>query len=52
MNRADDPAVSLAVAQERERNEELLAQHRVVSQEEWLKQRWTLMEKEDRKSVV
>ena len=46
MNRADDPAVSLAVAQERERNEELLAQHRVVSQEEWLKQRWTLMEKE------
>jgi len=46
MNKADDPALAFAVGQERERNNKLLAQHPVVSQEEWLKQRLALMEKE------
>jgi predicted dithiol-disulfide oxidoreductase (DUF899 family) len=46
MNKADEPAMALAVAQERERNERLLAQHCVVSEEEWLKQRLALMERE------
>jgi predicted dithiol-disulfide oxidoreductase (DUF899 family) len=46
MKRAEDPAVALAVAQERDRNERSLAQHRVVSQEEWLRERLALMERE------
>jgi predicted dithiol-disulfide oxidoreductase (DUF899 family) len=46
MNKANDPDLALAVAQERDRNERSLALHRVVSQEEWLKQRLAQMEKE------
>lgn len=46
MNKADDPKVAAEIAESRQKNEESLAQHRVVSQDEWLKQRLTLMEKE------
>jgi predicted dithiol-disulfide oxidoreductase (DUF899 family) len=42
----DDPKVAQAIAEARQRNEELLARHRVVSEDEWLKQRLALMEKE------
>jgi predicted dithiol-disulfide oxidoreductase (DUF899 family) len=42
----DDPKVAAAIAEERRKNEEAVEQHPVVSQEEWLKQRLGLMEKE------
>ena len=46
MNKADDPNVAAAIADERRQNEEAVERHPVVSQEEWLKQRLMLMEKE------
>jgi predicted dithiol-disulfide oxidoreductase (DUF899 family) len=46
VNRVDDPKVAAAVAEARRRNEEAVERHPVVSQEEWLKQRLALMEKE------
>src|ERR1700744_746942 len=46
MNRPDDPKVIAAIAEERQKNEEAVEHHPVVSQEEWGKQRLTLMEKE------
>jgi predicted dithiol-disulfide oxidoreductase (DUF899 family) len=46
MSRADDPEVAAAIAEERRENEEAVERHAVVSQEEWLKLRLILMEKE------
>jgi predicted dithiol-disulfide oxidoreductase (DUF899 family) len=46
MNKADDPEVAAAIAEERRKNEEAVEQHPVVSQQEWVKQRLRLMEKE------
>jgi hypothetical protein len=46
MNEADDPKIAAAIAEERRRNEEAVERHPVVSQEQWLKQRLMLMEKE------
>ena len=46
MNKADDPRVTAAIAEERRRNEETVEQHAVVSPEEWVKQRLQLLEKE------
>jgi predicted dithiol-disulfide oxidoreductase (DUF899 family) len=46
MNVMDDQKVAQAITEERQRNEESLARHRVVSEGEWLKQRLALMEKE------
>jgi len=46
MSKADDPKVAAAIAEGRQRNEESLARHRVVSLEEWLKLRLALTEKE------
>ena len=46
MNRADDPKVAAVIAEEKQRNEEAVERHPVVLQEEWLKQRLALMEKE------
>jgi len=48
MNVADDPKIAAAIAEERQRNEESLARHRVASEEEWLRARLALMEKEKR----
>jgi hypothetical protein len=45
MNEPDDPKIAAAIAEARRRNEEAVERHPVVSQEEWLKQRLTLMEK-------
>jgi predicted dithiol-disulfide oxidoreductase (DUF899 family) len=42
----DDPTIAAAIAEERRRNEEAVERHPVVSQEQWLKQRLMLMEKE------
>ena len=38
--------VAAAIAEKRRNNEEIVEHHAVVSQEEWLKQRLKLMEKE------
>ncbi|HTF68434.1 MAG TPA: DUF899 family protein, partial [Edaphobacter sp.] len=46
MNKADDPKVAAAIAEGRRQNEEAVERHPIVLQEEWLKQRLTLMEKE------
>jgi predicted dithiol-disulfide oxidoreductase (DUF899 family) len=46
MNKADDPKVKAEIAQARRSTDESLEQHAVVSEEEWLKQRLALMEKE------
>lgn len=46
MTRADDPKVAAAIAEARRQNEEAVERHPVVSREEWLKRRLTLMEKE------
>jgi predicted dithiol-disulfide oxidoreductase (DUF899 family) len=46
MNKAEDPRVAVAIADERRQNEEAAERHPVVSREEWLKRRLTLMEKE------
>src|SRR6476469_7907663 len=46
MNKVDDPNVAAAIADERRKNQEAVERHPVVSQEEWLKQRLLLMEKE------
>src|SRR6476620_4351258 len=46
MNKADDPNVAAAITDERRKNEEAVERNPVVSQEEWLKQRLMLMEKE------
>jgi predicted dithiol-disulfide oxidoreductase (DUF899 family) len=46
MNKADDPKVAAAIADERLKNEKAVEHHPVVSQEEWVKQRLKLMEKE------
>ena len=46
MNKADDPKVAAAIADTRRQNEEAMERHPIVSQEEWLKQRLILMEKE------
>jgi predicted dithiol-disulfide oxidoreductase (DUF899 family) len=46
MNKAEDPRVAVAIAEERRQNEEAAERHPVVSREEWLKRRLTLMEKE------
>jgi predicted dithiol-disulfide oxidoreductase (DUF899 family) len=46
MNKADDPNAAASIAEERRKNEEAVEQHSVVSQEEWVKQRLRLMEKE------
>jgi predicted dithiol-disulfide oxidoreductase (DUF899 family) len=41
-----DPKVAAAIAEKRRNNEETVEHHAVVSQEEWLKQRLKLMERE------
>lgn len=46
MNKTEDPPVAAAIAKERQQNEEAIERHPIVSQEEWLKQRLLLMEKE------
>lgn len=46
MNETEDPSVAAAIAEERRQNEEAIERHPIVSQEEWLKQRLLLMEKE------
>ena len=46
MNETEDPSVAAAIAEERGQNEEAIERHPIVSQEEWLKQRLLLMEKE------
>jgi predicted dithiol-disulfide oxidoreductase (DUF899 family) len=46
MSEMHDPKVAAAIAEARQRNEESLERHRVVSQDEWLKLRLDLMEKE------
>ena len=46
MNVEDDPKVAVGIA--RRKNEEAVEHHPVVSQEEWVKQRLKLMEKEKR----
>src|ERR1700733_3135325 len=46
MDKADDPKVAAAIADERRQNEEAVERHLVVSQDEWRKQRLLLMEKE------
>ena len=50
MNKPDDPKVLAAIAEERRKNEEAVEHHPVVSPEEWVKQRLTLMEKEKQHS--
>ena len=46
MNKPDDPKAAAAIAEERQKNEDAVEHHPVVSQEEWVKQRLQLMEKE------
>ena len=46
MTNPDDPKVAAAIAEARRTNEEAVEHHPVVSQEEWVKQRLKLMEKE------
>jgi predicted dithiol-disulfide oxidoreductase (DUF899 family) len=48
MNKADDPNVAAGIAAQKRQNEEAVERHSVVSQDEWLKQRLALMEKEKR----
>ena len=48
MNKTDDPKVAAAIAEARRKNEEAVEHHPVVSQQEWVKQRLKLMEKEKR----
>jgi predicted dithiol-disulfide oxidoreductase (DUF899 family) len=50
MNKPDDPKVLAAIEEERRKNEEVVEHHPVVSPEEWVKQRLTLMEKEKQHS--
>ena len=42
----DDAKIAATIAEARRRNEEAVERHPVVSQEQWLKQRLMLMEKE------
>jgi predicted dithiol-disulfide oxidoreductase (DUF899 family) len=46
MNMTDDLTVASAIAEERRKNQEAIGHHPVASQEEWVKQRLKLMEKE------
>ena len=46
MSDGNDPKVVAVIAEERRQNEEAVERHPVVSEEEWLKQRLALMEKE------
>jgi predicted dithiol-disulfide oxidoreductase (DUF899 family) len=46
MNKADDPKVAAEIAEARRQNEEAAERHPVVSEEEWLKRRLALMDKE------
>ncbi len=46
MNKTDDPKVAAVIGEARRKNEEAVEHHPVVSQEEWVKQRLKLMEKE------
>lgn len=46
MNKADDSKVKAEIAEGRRQMEESLERHPVVSEEEWMKQRLALMEKE------
>jgi predicted dithiol-disulfide oxidoreductase (DUF899 family) len=46
MNKVDDPKVAAAIAEERRQSEEALERHSIVSQEEWVKQRLMLMDRE------
>src|SRR5580698_9730869 len=46
MNMADDPKVAAAIAEAKRKNDEAVEHHPVVSQEEWVKHRLKLMEKE------
>ena len=46
MRSGEDPKAAAAITQGQEQNERSLAQHRVVSQDEWLNRRLALMEKE------
>jgi predicted dithiol-disulfide oxidoreductase (DUF899 family) len=48
MSEAHDPKVEAEIAEARSRNERAMEQHQVVSQDEWLKARLALMEKEKR----
>ena len=50
MNKPNDPRVLAAIAEERQKNEEAVEHHPVVSPEEWIKQRLGLMEKEKQHS--
>jgi predicted dithiol-disulfide oxidoreductase (DUF899 family) len=46
MNKSDDPKMQAAIAEEKRANEEAVEHHPVVSQEEWVRRRLNLMEKE------
>jgi predicted dithiol-disulfide oxidoreductase (DUF899 family) len=46
MNTVEDPQVAAEIEERRRKNEEAVEQHTVVSQEEWVKERLRLMEKE------
>lgn len=46
MSDGNDPKIAAAIAEARRKNDEAMEQHPVVSEEEWLKQRLALMEKE------
>jgi predicted dithiol-disulfide oxidoreductase (DUF899 family) len=46
MKKTDDPEVAAAIAEARRQNEEAVERHPVVAEQEWLKRRLVLMEKE------
>jgi predicted dithiol-disulfide oxidoreductase (DUF899 family) len=46
MNVTEDREVEVAIAEERQKNQEVVEHRPVVSQDEWVKQRLKLMEKE------
>jgi predicted dithiol-disulfide oxidoreductase (DUF899 family) len=46
MNVTEDRELEVAIAEERQKNQEAVEHHPVVSQDEWVKQRLKLMEKE------
>lgn len=46
MEKTNDPKAAAAVAEWKQQHDEAVEHHPVVSQEEWLKQRLTLMDKE------
>jgi predicted dithiol-disulfide oxidoreductase (DUF899 family) len=48
MNKVDDLQVAAAIEEQRRKNEEAVERHPVVSQEKWVKERLSLMEKEKR----